>query len=105
MSPQAYRLIIRPEAAEEVSDAAHWYESQERGLGREFLRAFRAATAVLRRSPLLYQPVVAQARRVLVRRFPYGVIYEVHGPDVVVLSCIHTSRDPEEWRKRITSSS
>jgi len=62
VSPQVYRLIIWPEAEKEVSEAAHWYEAQERGLGREFLRAFRAATAILRRTPLHYQPMEEEAR-------------------------------------------
>jgi plasmid stabilization system protein ParE len=102
VSPRVYRLVIRPEADEEVREAALWYESRERGLGHEFLRAFRAATAVLRRNPLLYQVVVEQARRVLLRRFPYCVFYEVHGSEVVILACLRESRDPEEWERRIT---
>lgn len=63
----SYRSTIRPEADEEVAEAARWYEARERGLGREFLRAFRAATAALRRNPFLYQTVVEEARRVLLR--------------------------------------
>ncbi len=102
MSPRVYRLVVRPEADEEVQEAALWYESRERGLGRDFLRAFRAATAVLRRNPLLYQVLVGQARRVLLRRFPYSVFYEVDGSDVVILACLHEARDPREWQERIT---
>ncbi len=101
MTPRIYRLVIRPEAAEEVAEATVWYEERARGLGRDFLRAFRAAAAVLRRDPLLYQPVAADARRVVLRRFPYSVFYEVHGSEVVVLACFHESRDPAEWRERI----
>jgi plasmid stabilization system protein ParE len=105
VSPRVYRLIVWPEAEEDLTEATHWYESQERGLGREFLRAFRAATAVLRRTPLHYQPVAEQTRRILLRRFPYGVFYEVHGADVVVLACLHTARDPEAWERRIPRTS
>jgi hypothetical protein len=52
-----YRVVIQPVAKAEVAEAATWYEQQEHGLGREFLRAFRAGTAVLRRNPFQYQPV------------------------------------------------
>jgi hypothetical protein len=45
--------------------------------------------------------VEGEARRVLLRRFPYAVIYEVHGPDVVILACMHFSRDPESWERRL----
>ncbi|HEX6038062.1 type II toxin-antitoxin system RelE/ParE family toxin [Longimicrobium sp.] len=94
------RLLIRPEARAEVAEAAGWYEAREPGLGRDFLRAFRAATDRLRRDPFHYQIVFADMRRVLLRRFPYGVFYEIHGADVVVLGCMHTARDPELWQGR-----
>jgi plasmid stabilization system protein ParE len=101
VSARLYRLVLLAEAESELSEAARWYEDQERGLGHEFLRAFRAATAPLRRNPFLYQIIEGEARRVLLRRFPYGVIYEVHGSDVVLLACFHSARDPQEWHCRI----
>jgi plasmid stabilization system protein ParE len=99
-----HRLIILPEAEADVADAAQWYEAQERGLGRQFMRAFRAATSILRRTPLHHRPVIEEARRVLLRRFPYAVFFEIHGSDVVILACLHTARDPEEWQRRVTRS-
>lgn len=102
MSPRLHRLVVRPEAASEIKEAAQWYEKRERGLGREFLRAFQVVTAVLRRTPLLYPVVEQEARRALLRRFPYSVIYEVHGSDVVVIACFHGARDTDEWQARIS---
>lgn len=97
----AYRLRIRPEADTELVEAARWYEEQVRGLGREFLRAFRASTDALRRTPLLYPVAAGEARRLLLRRFPPSVFYEVHGSEVVILPCLHEARDPEEWQRRV----
>jgi plasmid stabilization system protein ParE len=102
VTQRLYRVVIQPVAKAEVAEAAAWYESQERGLGREFLRAFRAGTAVLRRNPLQYQPVDEQTRRLLLRRFPYSVFFEVHGSEVVVLACVHQARDPALWQQRVT---
>jgi plasmid stabilization system protein ParE len=97
-----YRLVIRPEAKAEVAEAAQWYDSRERGLGRSFVHALKAATAALRRNPFLYQIVLGQARRLILRRFPYCVIYEIQDSDVVVLACHHEARDPGAWEQRIT---
>jgi toxin ParE1/3/4 len=101
---RVYRLILWPEAELEVAEAVNWYESQEKGFGRRFLIEFRAATARLRRSPFQFQIVEEQARRVVLHRFPYGVFYEIHDADVVILACLHTSRDPGGWRDRISRS-
>lgn len=86
-----------------MAEAAAWYEARQQSLGRDFLRAFRDAADVLRRDPLHYQIVFAEMRRVLLRRFPYGVFYEIHGSDVVVLGCMHVARDPEAWQSRATT--
>lgn len=102
MTQAHYRVVIQPVAKDEVAEAATWYEQQEHGLGREFLRAFRAGTAVLRRNPLQYQPVDEETRRLLLRRFPFSVFFEVHGRDVVVLACVHQARDPAVWQQRVT---
>jgi toxin ParE1/3/4 len=104
VKPSTYRLLTRTEAEADIAEAVGWYEERERGLGREFLRAFRAGTAVLRRNPFLYQPVIGETRRLLLRRFPYAVFYEIHGTDVVVLACLHTARDPDVWQERITGA-
>jgi plasmid stabilization system protein ParE len=90
-----------PEANAEIVEAVEWHEGQKKGLGRQFLSQVRSAVANLRRTPLHYQVVDEQVRRVLLHRFQYGVFYEIHGGDVVVIACLHTSRDPHEWRRRI----
>ncbi|HEX5716540.1 MAG TPA: type II toxin-antitoxin system RelE/ParE family toxin [Thermoanaerobaculia bacterium] len=97
----SHRLIIRPEADAEVYEASHWYEERRQGLGKEFLSAFASATANLRFNPQLHPIVAGEARRLLLRRFPYSVIYEIHGDEVVVLACFHESRDPHEWLRRL----
>lgn len=35
----SYNLIIQPEAEYDIQDAFEWYESQNPGLGSEFVRA------------------------------------------------------------------
>lgn len=66
------------------------------------MRAFRSAADSLRRNRFIYQIVAAEARRVVLRRFPYSIFYEVHGSEVVILACFHEARDPEEWQRRLT---
>ena len=50
--------------------------------------------------PERYAIVRGEARRVLLRRFPYAV-YFVAGPELVsVLACFHARRDPRLWQER-----
>ncbi len=57
-----YRLIIRPEAEFDLEDAFAWYESQETGLGSEFVRAIDNCISTIGRNPLAYRLIYQQAR-------------------------------------------
>jgi hypothetical protein len=52
------------------------------------------------RFPLAYPAVHGEARKAVLRRFPYALIYVVEGSDIVVLACYHHRRDPKGWRAR-----
>jgi plasmid stabilization system protein ParE len=94
-------LILRPAAEDDVEAAYRWYEEQSPGLGAEFLRSVEAALASVERNPEAYQLVYKQARRALLRRFPYALFY-VASPELIeVIGCIHTRRHPRRWRSRL----
>lgn len=94
-------LILRPEAEAEISEAYRWYEEQSRGLGAEFIRAVDACLSSIERQPNLYPEVYKQARRALIRRFPYGVYYVILSASIDVAACFHLRRDSRGWRSRL----
>jgi plasmid stabilization system protein ParE len=96
-----YRLIIRPEAEFDLEDAFGWYESQYPGLGSEFVRAIDACISTIGRNPLAYRLIYQQARRALVRRFPYCLFYIVEEDTIFVIGCFHTKRNPNDWQARL----
>lgn len=74
------------------------YQEVEAGLGIAFLDELSRIERHLNANPLLYQQVVTDVRRVVLRRFPYGLFYVVDGDTVSVLACLHLHRDPERWQ-------
>jgi plasmid stabilization system protein ParE len=96
-----YRLIISPEAELDLDDAFDWYESQDNGLGSEFVRSIDNCISLIGRNPLSYGIVYQEARRALVRRFPYSIIYLVENDTVFVIGCFHSKRDPNDWQERL----
>lgn len=96
-----YSLIIRPEAQFDIQDAFEWYEFQSPGLGSEFVRAVDTCFSGIGRNPLAYQIIHKQARRALIRRFPYIILYVFDQDTVSVLACFHAKRDPKQWLDRI----
>ena len=92
--------LIRPAAAADIEEAFLWYERQQAGLGEEFLTAVQSALENIAAHPIRYPVVHRETRRVLLRRFPYGIYYRVYGKLVVVVACMHGRRDPKRWRSR-----
>ena len=68
------RLVVRPEALDEISEATAWYDGRAAGLGAEFLRALDATVATIRRNPRQSPVIRDDLRRALLRRFPYSLI-------------------------------
>jgi len=54
------------------------------------------------RTPEAYTPIYKKTRRALVRKFPFGVHYIIEEETIVVLAVFHASRNPKEWKKRIS---
>lgn len=95
------RLVFRAEARTELREAREWYEARSAGLSLEFARAMDASLAAIRRHPEAYPVVEGDIRRVILRRFPYQVLYYREGAELVILACFHHRRDPDLWRSRL----
>jgi toxin ParE1/3/4 len=94
------RVILLPEAREDVLEAFGWYEKERRGLGKVFRAALNQAIRRIRTTPFAAQIVYRDLRRVIVQRFPYGVFYRVMPQAIVVVAVVHGHRAPTAWMRR-----
>jgi len=95
------KLIIAPEAEQDISDAYAWYEERRIGLGEEFLSCLDASIQAILRRPEMYPEVFENYRRILARRFPYSIFYAYSRTTITVYAVFHNSRDPQKWRERL----
>jgi plasmid stabilization system protein ParE len=94
-------IRLLPEAKAEFDDAADRYESQQAGLGVDFVARVREVLRRIAANPRLHATVYRDVRKAVMRRFPYIVLYREEGGEVVVVSVFHTSRDPGVWQARV----
>lgn len=93
-----WQVIFEAAAQAEIAEAFGWYEQKSYGLGGDFLRVIAAAEEQLSRSPEAYPPTRLRFRRVLLRKFPYALHFELlSGERVSVLACLHHRRNPSRW--------
>ena len=94
------RIEFHPEAEAELLAAARYYEGQALNLGLEFLGAVEATCERVLDFPDLGLPFGRRLRRVLVPRFPYGVIYRREADRIWVVAVANLYRRPGYWRAR-----
>ncbi|MEI7842860.1 MAG: type II toxin-antitoxin system RelE/ParE family toxin [Gallionellaceae bacterium] len=92
-------VVFRPEAEAELLVARDWYESKALGLGFEFARAADAAVSSALRNPYGNLRIEEDFRRVLLRKFPYTLIYLPSENELLVVSFFHQHRNPMSWRE------
>lgn len=99
----SWRTIVRPEAEQDVTQAAIWYEKQEPGLGFALLEEFTAGLQQIAERPRSHVLLRAEpeVRRILTRRFPYRVIFLVEKDVVVILAALHAARREDLWAERL----
>ncbi len=85
----------------ELDDAYSWYEHQSTGLGLELLDEIDRAVHRISQYPLSCSELAFTIRRVLINRFPYGLVYGIDGDTIVVIAVAHLHRQPHYWIERL----
>ena len=91
---------LRRAAQNEHAAAADWYESQQSGLGAEFVGAVAVALNTIADHPMRYAEVWGDVREAPLARFPYCVYYRMRGARLIVIAVHHSARDPATWQGR-----
>ena len=101
----SWEVVARPQAEDDVLDAADWYDRQRAGLGDEFVEEIVAVFDALELNPLLHcrRHPTKNIRWRYPERFPYRVIYEVIEEKnlVIIAAVIHAARHDRVWLRRI----
>jgi plasmid stabilization system protein ParE len=97
-----YTSVLLPAAKEDIREAALWYNSKQRGLGKRFTGEIREAVHYIKQNPKACSIRYNNVRTALVRIFPF-IIHYITDEDtmsVTILAVLHTSRNPDLWEKR-----
>jgi plasmid stabilization system protein ParE len=93
-------VILAEEAEAEARAAFAWYFDRQPTVADRFEIAHTEAFETLAEGPERGPEVEQGVRRLLLPRFPYGLLYAVESGHVVVLAVMHLRRRPGYWRKR-----
>lgn len=94
------RTLFLASAREEFLTAASHYEAAAAGLGQDFITAVERAVARIATFPEHGSQYLLGTRRIVLRRFPFSVVYISEVERVLIVAVAHHSRRPGYWRTR-----
>ena len=98
--PTLVKLEFHPEAIDETREARSWYRARSLKAEKDFLAELPRAILHVRESPGTWPRFEPEARRFLLHRFPFSVVYRIKGEAVQILALAHGKRRPAYWARR-----
>jgi plasmid stabilization system protein ParE len=99
----SYTVVVSIHAEEQLTSAAQYYEQQSDGLGYRFIDEVEKAYDKLKKNPQHYSFISNRLKRfrdVGLNNFPYVMVYEIAGNEVLIHSIFDTRQHPaKRFRK------
>ena len=94
------RLVIVEQALDEAEAARRYYASINTELGDDFASELERSIGWVVSQPLAWARIGPRARRRVLNRFPYALIYRVEPELIRVVALMHVRQRPGYWRGR-----
>ena len=95
-----FAVEVHPLAADEAEAAERRYRVRNETAATRFRRELDRAVDLISERPEAGPPYLGNTRRLLLRRFPFVVVYRVRGATLEIVAVAHGRRRPGYWRKR-----
>lgn len=94
-----YKVVMLPIAKRDIQEAALWYNSRQKGLGKRFTGHVRQKIKLLKQSPFIYSVRYDNIRTAVLEVFPFMIHLSVDEQKrhVIISAVLHTSRNPDLW--------
>ena len=92
---------FHPLADKEVDEILEYYDGIEETLGDAFLGELQNAITRVLQLPDAWQKVWPSARRCLLSRFHYQLVYKERPDGILIVAVMHLHREPDYWVDRL----
>ena len=89
-----------PAARAEIVDAYRWYGRENPRIASAFRAALNDSYRLIAEAPLRPPRYLGDTRRLILRRFPYAIIYRVGANSVQIIAVAHAKRQEGYWLDR-----
>jgi plasmid stabilization system protein ParE len=98
------KLSYHPGAEDDYVEPFAWYFDRSSAIIEDFEREVDRGLRLILQSSLSWPKFDDQRRKMILRKFPYSIIYEIIDQEIVVLAVAHGRRRLHYWRERTKTS-
>jgi toxin ParE1/3/4 len=100
------KVRLHPRAGAEFEAAAEWYHQERSSLGFDFELELASTLILLQQVPNASMPhprfaTRSRVRRLMLKRFPYDLVFVEQEREIIVIALAHHARRPGYWRDRL----
>ena len=97
-------IKLHPEAEEDLKRALDYYGNIDNKLEEKFIAFLDETFQQILKFPTLYPYETQTAQKILMKKFPYIILYEQYQNIIMILAIFHTKRDPETLKARLKNT-
>ena len=98
-------IRVHPEAQLEAEAAVEWYGQRSSHTAGRFVVELRSAMERIRQAPSEFPKLAFDARRMVLARFPFLVVFRETAVEIEIVAIAHGRRLPGYWRERLSGTS
>ncbi|HEY6977492.1 MAG TPA: type II toxin-antitoxin system RelE/ParE family toxin [Chitinophagaceae bacterium] len=88
------KINVSAKAADEIRQAAIWYDDQSWGLSKKFIAELEYYYERIKKYPDSYKGVTKNVSRCLLETFPYIIFFSISKDEITILRVRHTKQRP-----------
>ena len=100
LRPVSVTIELLPAALDEAEEAAAYYRKRDPRVGAAFAAELDRVVGLIAEAPDRWHSYLHGTRRVLMKKFPFSVVFRQAGDLVLVVAIAHFKRKPGYWRRR-----
>ena len=94
------RVIFHPRVRHDLREILGYYDSRSDVAGDQFFEEFNRAVEAIEENPSRWRLVDDSRRRCNLKKFPFHLIFEIHGDEVRITVLRHHKRHPSYGLRR-----
>jgi plasmid stabilization system protein ParE len=94
-------IEFHPDALAETLAARDWYLERSPAAAKAFVKEIENGLEQIAEAPLLRTLYLSETRQLLLRHFPFALVYLIANEKIFIVAVAHGKRRPGYWKKRL----